>query len=338
MNIEFLKQEGRFRSIIRQQIVNNIESLTNGIELDIPMSDSVGYEAEKIKVKISNDSKEFFTDWENQDPTRFPARIKAAATALKDCDLLGEFEISYKDGMIIIQHVREVSQAWSDEELEAAVEAYFMMLDQELNGEEYNKAGVNRDLRNGQLLNRSKGSIEFRMQNISAVLYMLRYPIIQGYLPRGNVGTEVSERIKKIIFKKKLLNISRYTPTSDESELDKKVEVILEIGIKEKPKGHKAPQIQQTVHTNYKRDPHIKAWVLQNANGICELCSNQGPFIDRTGALFLEVHHVIPLSDGGADTTENTVALCPNCHKKCHYSIEPDLVSGEIKGKIIRIN
>ena len=28
------------------------------------------------------------------------------------------------------------------------------------------------------------------------------------------------------------------------------------------------------------------------------------------------------LKDGGADTVKNSIALCPNCHRKAHYSIE----------------
>ena len=34
---------------------------------------------------------------------------------------------------------------------------------------------------------------------------------------------------------------------------------------------------------------------------------------------YLEVHHKIRLSDGGEDTIDNVVALCPNCHRKAHY-------------------
>ncbi|TDA69847.1 HNH endonuclease signature motif containing protein, partial [Halomonas marinisediminis] len=37
---------------------------------------------------------------------------------------------------------------------------------------------------------------------------------------------------------------------------------------------------------------------------------------------FLEVHHLIRLKDGGPDTVENCAALCPNCHRKLHYSSE----------------
>ncbi len=33
---------------------------------------------------------------------------------------------------------------------------------------------------------------------------------------------------------------------------------------------------------------------------------------------YLECHHVIFLADGGPDAIYNTVALCPNCHRKMH--------------------
>ena len=54
------------------------------------------------------------------------------------------------------------------------------------------------------------------------------------------------------------------------------------------------------------------------ANGICQLCNEQAPFKDQYGEPYLETHHIEWLANGGADTPENTVALCPNCHKKMH--------------------
>ncbi|MEO1942713.1 MAG: HNH endonuclease [Candidatus Thioglobus sp.] len=30
------------------------------------------------------------------------------------------------------------------------------------------------------------------------------------------------------------------------------------------------------------------------------------------------MHHIHQLADGGEDTTENAVALCPNCHRMMH--------------------
>jgi 5-methylcytosine-specific restriction protein A len=64
------------------------------------------------------------------------------------------------------------------------------------------------------------------------------------------------------------------------------------------------------------------AWVAENARrrakGHCELCGEPAPFKRKNGSPYLETHHIEWLADGGADTVENTVALCPNCHRKMH--------------------
>jgi Protein NO VEIN, C-terminal len=73
---------------------------------------------------------------------------------------------------------------WTDEELDLIVADYFMMLNEEVAGIPYNKAGHNRILRSQ--IDRSEGSIEFKHQNISAVLVQLGLPRIVGYLPATN--------------------------------------------------------------------------------------------------------------------------------------------------------
>jgi 5-methylcytosine-specific restriction protein A len=42
------------------------------------------------------------------------------------------------------------------------------------------------------------------------------------------------------------------------------------------------------------------------------------PFKDKNGEPFLESHHIEWLSKDGEDTIENSIALCPNCHRKMH--------------------
>lgn len=74
---------------------------------------------------------------------------------------------------------------WSREEVEAVVADYLDMMLKERRGEEVNKAEHNRILRN-ILTKRSKGSVEFKHQNVSAVLQDFGYPWIEGYKPRGN--------------------------------------------------------------------------------------------------------------------------------------------------------
>lgn len=66
------------------------------------------------------------------------------------------------------------------------------------------------------------------------------------------------------------------------------------------------------------RDPYIAQYAKERANGICQLCGKEAPFIGKDGKPYLESHHIIWLSQGGADSIENTVALCPNCHTKMH--------------------
>ena len=74
---------------------------------------------------------------------------------------------------------------WSDSEVEAAVEDYFNMLRLELYGCKYNKT-EHRSALMERLNNRTKGSVELKHQNISAVLIDMGIPYIDGYKPRFN--------------------------------------------------------------------------------------------------------------------------------------------------------
>jgi hypothetical protein len=70
----------------------------------------------------------------------------------------------------------------------------------------------------------------------------------------------------------------------------------------------------------YQRDPSVVAYALRKASGICGDCGSPAPFVSsRTGLPYLEVHHIRMLKDGGSDTVDNVVALCPNCHRKRHH-------------------
>ena len=79
------------------------------------------------------------------------------------------------------------------------------------------------------------------------------------------------------------------------------------------------PSSRSTTTTVFDRSPYVVEHCNRRANGICELCSKPAPFNKKkTGAPFLECHHIKWLSKGGTDTTDNAVALCPNCHRKMH--------------------
>lgn len=83
-------------------------------------------------------------------------------------------------------------------------------------------------------------------------------------------------------------------------------------------KINKIPNKIETTQTSYVRNECITEYAKRRANGVCQLCREEAPFIDKKGRPYLEVHHITPLSEGGEDSIENTVALCPNCHRKMH--------------------
>jgi len=88
---------------------------------------------------------------------------------------------------------------WTGEELDLIVADYFVMLNDEAGGVPYNKAEHNRFLRSK--IDRSEGSIEFKHQNISAVLQRLGLPRIRGYLPATNYQKAIIAAIDHYISK-----------------------------------------------------------------------------------------------------------------------------------------
>lgn len=78
-----------------------------------------------------------------------------------------------------------MTEAWSQIECETLVRDYFDMFRSEVGGKSYNKAEHRRALQ--KLLNhRSDGSIEYKHQNVSAILLEAGYPYIAGYKPAFN--------------------------------------------------------------------------------------------------------------------------------------------------------
>lgn len=74
---------------------------------------------------------------------------------------------------------------WSIEEVEATVSDYLSMLSSELKGDDYDKTAHRRSLL-PNLNGRSEGAVEFKHQNISAILRELGCPAIDGYKPMSN--------------------------------------------------------------------------------------------------------------------------------------------------------
>lgn len=73
---------------------------------------------------------------------------------------------------------------WCDFDNDAVLAPNFSMLSVELSRRRYNKAAQNRALHDQ--IDRSRGSLEFKICNVSAAMRGLGLPIIKGYAPRFN--------------------------------------------------------------------------------------------------------------------------------------------------------
>lgn len=83
------------------------------------------------------------------------------------------------------------------------------------------------------------------------------------------------------------------------------------------------PSKREIITTYIERNAAVSEKTKRRANGICDLCEKEAPFKNKEGKPYLETHHVIVLADGGPDQIYNTVALCPNCHRKVHILESP---------------
>ncbi|MEX5511279.1 HNH endonuclease [Pseudomonas paralactis] len=209
---------------------------------------------------------------------------------------------------------------WSDEELEASVDGYLKMLQLVNLGQPLNKKSEHELLREGALSARSLASVDYRMRNISAVFEILNLKPITGYTPAKNVGSGVVSRISRMLAQRGIVEFKDNAPTFDEELLEQRAAKLQSKPIKVQPEGITAPQQVTTTSTSYVRDPVVRAWVRQQAGGICEGCGLHAPFNLDNGQPFLEVHHVKHLAQKGSDRITNAVALCPNCHQRCHRS------------------
>ncbi len=83
--------------------------------------------------------------------------------------------------------------------------------------------------------------------------------------------------------------------------------------------GNDDPEYRKRMSGSYVRDARVREQVLKRANGSCEECERSG-FLKRDGKPYLETHHVISLSEQGADKPHNVIALCANDHRRAHYA------------------
>lgn len=84
----------------------------------------------------------------------------------------------------------------------------------------------------------------------------------------------------------------------------------------------------------YTRSSEVANYVKARADGVCEGCGDPAPFKSKTGEPYLHAHHIHELSDGGADTPDTVVALCPNCHYRVHHGSDGEEYNQKLLSKV----
>jgi hypothetical protein len=100
MDITFVDRS-RFLAPCEEALRREQTALDAGGTIRVPFEDG-GYDGRVTVTIRAGDATSFGTDWTSNDETRFPARIRAAATALLNCGCTGQFLIVHTDGVLEI--------------------------------------------------------------------------------------------------------------------------------------------------------------------------------------------------------------------------------------------
>lgn len=87
----------------------------------------------------------------------------------------------------------------------------------------------------------------------------------------------------------------------------------------------------------FERSAQVRNYVLSRAKGECEWCGSKG-FETRAGSIYLETHHIQPLSENGSDTVLNVIALCPNHHREAHFGKDAESFKDELLRVVAKLN
>ena len=144
-----------------------------------------------------------------------------------------------------------------------------------------------------------------------------------------------------IIYPLKCVNGKRAVVSKDDIEYSEKIKAkavnkLTADKIREKAKLINSNSDAKDIKTVYHvRNVYVSEYTKIRAKGVCDLCYEKAPFKDKLGRPYLEAHHVISLADGGPDGIYNTVALCPNCHRKVHLLKNKEDI-GKLQSAVLR--
>ncbi len=113
-------------------------------------------------------------------------------------------------------------------------------------------------------------------------------------------------------------------------------EAVFQRAEKKASSGPIEPSLRTNSRQRYPGSEEVRRYALRVADGVCQGCGNDAPFTDSNGEPYLEVHHIEPRSSGGADTPENVIAICANCHRRVHSGQDGSRFNEQLKTRAER--
>lgn len=115
---------------------------------------------------------------------------------------------------------------------------------------------------------------------------------------------------------------------------DESLDTLLTRYLRKHAGNEERPRTYLATTSVFDRDPEVVAIARVRADGRCELpgCSH-ALFLREDGLKFVEVHHIVPLSEGGRDHPDNVACLCPSHHREAHHGI----AASDIRASLIEV-
>ena len=159
---------------------------------------------------------------------------------------------------------------------------------------------------------------------------------VNGTEYNGNVVKDQEETLKKII-NGEYDFLLKPIPILDKIKIEKSIdEETKNIKDENERKNTRELRKEQIVYAraNFPLEEIDK--IHKRAQNKCEYCECQ-TFEKKNGEMYFEIHHIVHYSDGGENSAQNCVLLCPNCHRKIHFAKEEIVKNMEenLKNKIL---
>lgn len=161
--------------------------------------------------------------------------------------------------------------------------------------------------------------MDFSLQKANRLNWPVRVIICDGVRREANTTKSTAD---SRILDSEQWHIENYDPNNGDCLLVRGLAAAPFIDQFELEKLPEGKAFRKETNTSvFERSPQIRNYVLERAKGFCELCGEKG-FKTSSGSIYLESHHIQPLSEDGSDSIDNVIALCPNHHREAHYGMD----------------